>query len=171
MVSVNGMGDLGRWLRGMRRYWEWLDFLKAVEDDRVQRVLTGSSRKVDSHDIILLDPSSEKYWAERRGPEYRTGKRELTIESAGAMLDYRPETVVHRIAPRAAMWVCARNDGLLPNDESGGMFAKAGEPKKLEIIEEFDHHALYHGAGLERMMGCSTQWFDIHLKSNLGKQS
>ena len=44
MVSVSGMGDMGRWLKGMRRYWEWKEFLKAVEEDRVKRVQTGESQ-------------------------------------------------------------------------------------------------------------------------------
>ena len=28
MVSVSGIGDMGRWFKAMRRYWEWKEFLK-----------------------------------------------------------------------------------------------------------------------------------------------
>ena len=32
-------------------------------------------------------------------------KNELALESADAMIQFRPETVVDRISPRAAMWI------------------------------------------------------------------
>ena len=47
-----------RWLRGLRRTWEWKAFLKELEDDRRQRAVNGASRIVDRLHIMLPDPDS-----------------------------------------------------------------------------------------------------------------
>jgi len=87
----------------------------------------------------------------------------LTLESADAIINYRPETVVNNISPRAAMWICAKNDTLVPVDQSRRMFEKAGEPKKLVILENEEHHSLYFGKGFKKVMTNATEWFDTHL--------
>ncbi len=156
MVSLSGMGDLGRWLRSMRRFWEWRDLLKTLEEDRVTRVLIGKSREVDSYEIIRLPPATSGW------PERPRGK--LRLESAEAMIDYRPESVVDKIAPRAAMWICAGRDTLLPNEESRSMYEKAREPKRLVVLQDLEHYEVHHGPGLERVMRLSTEWFDTFLK-------
>ena len=56
MVSVSGMGDMGRWLKTIRRYWEWREFLNTLEDDRKQRVRTGTSALMVTSKIVLLSP-------------------------------------------------------------------------------------------------------------------
>jgi len=59
IVSVNGMGDIGRWMQSMRRHWEWSSFLKMLEEDRVTRMLTGKSHLVRTSEIILHDPATQ----------------------------------------------------------------------------------------------------------------
>ena len=169
IVSVSGMGDLGRWQRSMRRYWEWKEVLKKVEEDRVKRVLTGKSELLEVRQVIIQDPRTAQYSDELKTlfPDYRITERLISVESVQAMIQYRPETMVHRISPRAAMWICMAGDPLVPTEESESMFARAGEPKKLVVLEARRHHDLYHGAGFERMMGHSTAWFDEHLKNRL----
>lgn len=167
MVSVNGMGDLGRWMREIRRYWEWLEFTKMLEEDRINRVLNGSSRLVEQREIILNDPETERHRAsmEKKQPEIaKTIKSLLTLESAEAIANFRPETVVENISPRAAMWICAKNDTLLPIDHSRRMYEKAGEPKKLVILEGEEHHSLYSGEGFKKVMIQTNEWFGTHLK-------
>jgi hypothetical protein len=44
------------------------------------------------------------------------------------------------------------------------MYQKAGEPKKLVVLEHDEHHELYSGKAFERMMTACTAWFDDHLK-------
>ncbi len=174
MVSVNGMGDLGRWMREIRRYWEWLEFIKMLDEDRVNRVLNGTSRLLEQREVIVNDPASIRYResAYEENPEARKVKSFLSLESAEAIASYRPESVVKDIAPRAAMWICAENDTLLPVDHSKRMYENAGEPKKLVIVEgadQFDaigdaHHSLYYGEGFDIMMSHANEWFVTHLK-------
>ena len=166
IVSVSGMGDLGRWARSNRRYWEWLDFIKVLDKDRIDRVLTGKTRIVEMAEIIPPDPAAKREAAKMAEiyTDLKATRMLLSLESADAIADYRPESVVDRISPRAAMWICAGNDSLVPIDESRGMYQKAKEPKKLVILGGVEHHALYHSPALEQVMVHATEWFGTHLK-------
>lgn len=173
MVSVNSAGDLGRWLRGGKRYWEWVALLKMLEEDQKQRVLTGMSRMVETHEIFSGDPAAKEFFQKVREkhPELKARKRELTLESAEAMISFKPESVVDTISPRAAMWICTSEDTIVPIEESRGMYEKAREPKRLVIIEGFKHHDLYLDSGFEYMMEVTIEWFNIHLKGTTPQQS
>jgi len=166
MVGVSGAGDCGRWMQAIRRYWEWRELLKMVDEDRVNRVVTGKSRYIEMKEVIIHDPESEQSQAEmeKMHPELKTRKRLLSLDSAEAFLNFRPETVVDKISPRAAMWICAGNDTLVPVEESQSMYEKAGEPKRLIILEGEGHHGLYKGAAFERVMTHATEWFDTYLR-------
>jgi len=169
MVSVSGMADLGSWMRSLRRYWEWVEFLKMIEADRVARVLTGSSRLIETKQVIVRDPATDAF--ARGAPETPvsgrtggTGRGVLTAESAGAMVQFRPEAVVDRISPRAAMWIVAGEDTLVPVELSQRMYDRALEPKRLVVVEREEHHGLYSGRGFQQTMGHSIEWFDARLK-------
>ena len=165
MVSVSGMGNLGRWFKSLRRYWEWIEFLEMLEKDRANRVLTGKSKLVPTSDIIKRDPVTERFAEEalKRYPEMKGRQTMITLESAEAMMEFCPEDVVSRITPRSAMWICAGKDTLLPNFESQSMYSRAGEPRKLVVIEGEEHHAIYTGSGFEKMITATISWFKQHL--------
>jgi len=175
VVSVNGMADIGRWMREMRRYWEYQDFIKVIEADRKERVLTGKSRVVPISDIILHDPMTDEYVAKMMAIAAKNlpkdalapkpSKRLLTLESAEALAAYAPEKLVDRISPRAAMWICGAEDTLLPPAQSRSFYEHAKEPKKLVILEGYEHHALYHDSGFALVMQNSIEWFDKYLKA------
>ena len=92
-------------------------------------------------------------------------KNELTLESAESMTQFRPETVVDRISPRAAMWIYTPEDTVVPIEESQSMYQKALEPKKLVAIEGFKHYELYHGAGFDLVMKNTLEWFNTYLNN------
>ena len=162
MVSVSGMGDMGRWLRDIRRYWESKEFLQRLEKDRTNRVLSGVSQKVVTSEIVL--PVSSSGMDTLPVPKNPTAqKNELTLESAESMTQFRPETVVDKISPRAAMWIYTPEDTVVPIEESQSMYQKALEPKKLVAIEGFKHYELYHGAGFDLVMKNTLEWFNTYL--------
>jgi pimeloyl-ACP methyl ester carboxylesterase len=161
MVSINGMGDLGRWMREIRPYWQWLEFKEMLEKDRISRVLGGSSRLLRQRDVILNDPSSKRFRAdmEEKYPEIREIKTLLTLESAEAMSKFQPETLVKNISPRAALWIAPEFDTLLPVEHSRRMYANAGEPKKLIIMKGEEHHSIYRDEGLDKLIVHVNDWF------------
>lgn len=162
MVSISGMGDMGRWLKNIRRYWEWKEFLQRLEEDRANRVLTGVSQKVVTSEIVL--PVSSSGMDTLPVPiNPAAQKNELTLESAEAMIQFRPEAVVGGISPRAAMWIYTPEDTVVPIEESQSMYHKAHEPKKLIAIEGFKHYELYHGVGFDLVMKNTLEWFNAYL--------
>ena len=60
-VCAVGIADCGRWLRSLRRHWEWLEFLHRLDDDRTRRTLSGRSEVVEPEEIMVRDPESEKH--------------------------------------------------------------------------------------------------------------
>jgi dienelactone hydrolase len=164
MVSVSGIGDMGRWFKAMRRYWEWKDFLKCLEQDQKYFKDTGESKRVLASKIVLPVPASGMDTLPLpKNPAAQ--KNELTLASARAMMKFKPERVVQRIAPRAAMWIYTTEDTVIPIEESQSLYQKAEEPnKKLVAIKGYKHYELYHGPGFESVMTHSTEWFDTYLK-------
>jgi hypothetical protein len=162
MVSVSGIGDMGRWFKAMRRYWEWKEFLKCLEEDKEQYLLTGESRRVLTSEIVLpVSSSGMDTLPFPKNPAAQ--KNQLTLASARAMLKFKPEMVVQHIAPRAAMWIYTTEDTVIPIEESQSMYQKADEPKKLIALEGYKHYELYQGKGFDSVMTHSTEWFDVHL--------
>lgn len=166
-VCVVGIGDGERWLRSLRGQWEWLKFLDRLAEDRVQRVLTGKSDRVDVTELMPGDPHSRKVIQEKvkAAQTYTEG---YPLENADATLRYKPESVVHRIAPRPILFIHSERDGLVPADESRAMYAKAGEPKKLAILPGADHYDVYQFVNpevFESVMRETIAWFDTYLKA------
>jgi pimeloyl-ACP methyl ester carboxylesterase len=164
VVSLIGIGNGRCWLRGLRRAWEWADFLKRLEEDRIARVMTGKSLYVDRDEVMVPDPETMRFHAEnlKAGQDAKT---KLPLESAEAILEFRPESIVDRISPRAILFIFAGNDTLTPPDEVRGlaMYEKAGEPKKLLILEGVNHHAVYRSPVFEEVMNISTEWLNTYL--------
>jgi len=60
------------------------------------------------------------------------------------------------------MWIGAKNDALVPNEEPLSMYQKAGQPKKLVLLDGETHYSLY-SSGLERVITLTTEWFNSHM--------
>lgn len=163
MVSVSGMGDMGRWLKALRRYGEWKELLNTLDDDRKQRVRTGISARMVTSEIVLLSPTSGiETLPKPKNPAAQ--QNELSLESVEAMIHFKPEAVVDSIAPRAALWIYPEEDTVVPVEESQNMYCRAREPKKLVALNGFKHYELYHGKAFKQVMNHSIEWFDHYLK-------
>lgn len=163
VVSSVGFGDGYRWIRSLRRNWEWIEFTKRLEADRIQRVLTGESEQIEPEDIMVRDPESID---NERGLRARVPDRafKLRLRDGDFILNFSPESYAARIAPRPVMLIGVRDDGLISNDETYSLYEKLGEPKKLVWMGPIGHHAVYHGEHLEAVLGNAREWFDEHLK-------
>jgi pimeloyl-ACP methyl ester carboxylesterase len=137
-VAIEAMGDGERWLRGQRRYWEWREFEARLREDRTARVHSGRSARVDPLDIVLPDPDSRAF-LEAAYREYPQMKCDLPLETAEALVEFRPEALVDRIAPRPVCFIHGAEDRLVPADEARRLFARAGEPRRLAILPGMGH--------------------------------
>jgi len=161
-VSTVGIGNGRRWMRSLRRYWEWRAFLRRLEEDRVQRVLTGKATYVSPYEIMVRDPNTEAEHTERQ-KQFPGSATDIVLESGEAIVQYAPEDVVDRIAPRAILWLHAEQDELVPPEESEAMYARAREPKKLVILRGLTHYDVYRENGFVSTMRETLEWYRTFL--------
>jgi uncharacterized protein len=162
VVSSVGLGDGGRWLRGMRPYWEWVAFRRRLAADRARRVETGVSERVDRREVAPPDPAADQAHVAARStvPARRT---EITLESAEAIVEFRPEAVVGQLRPRPFLVVAAGEDMRVPLEESEQLFERAGEPKAMVVLAGAAHHAVYEPPIRDRLLAAVLPWLGRHL--------
>jgi dipeptidyl aminopeptidase/acylaminoacyl peptidase len=162
VVSVVGIGNGQRWMRSVRRPDEFADLLDRSAADRVRRVMTGGSEFVERAEILLPDrQSAELAAAQRRGNPGAVS--EIPLEFIDDTLGFNPEWVVDRIAPRPVLFITTDNDRLVPPEESEALYARAGEPKKLVVLQGWGHYEVYAGEALRQVMQPTLAWFRDHL--------
>ena len=161
-VGVIGMGHGGRWMRSVRRPDEWFDLLERSQQDRETRVVTGQSAFVPREEILLPDRQSAALAAAARaGNPAAVGK--IPLEFIDETLQFHPEWVVDRIAPRPLLLIAAGNDRLVPPEDCRSLFDKAGEPKKIVIIPGYGHYEMYINPAFDLVMAETVAWFSQHM--------
>ena len=161
-VCPVGIADGEDWLRRMRREYEWIEFLAAVEEDRRQRVLTGKSRLVNPRDEIMVQTPERRETGAKKDVDSKLTDQ-APLACADAVMACKPIEVVHRIAPRAVMFICVERDAVTPEDHSIRMYERAGAPKKLVIQRNTMHYKAYteYGPVVTPMI---VEWYDRHLR-------
>ena len=165
-ISVAGWGDGERWMRSIGRYYEWLDLLKQIENDRKTRIETGVSEMVGGGGILVGDPTTA---ADRQNvidqiPEMEGYKSTFySLATAEKLLDFKPISVVAGISPRAIMYIAAELDSVTPAEGVVDMFEETLEPKKLWVIPEAAHYDVYRDDLKEHIWNMSVDWFKEHL--------
>jgi fermentation-respiration switch protein FrsA (DUF1100 family) len=161
-VSVVGIGHGARWMRSVRRPDEWHDLLERSRQDRVRRAIEGKSELVPREEILLPDrQSAELAAAARRNNPAAVGL--IPLEYVDDTLQFHPEWVVDRIAPRPILFITTDDDRLVPPEESRALYARAGEPKKLVVLEGFGHYEVYREPAFEQVMRETIAWYGDHL--------
>ena len=164
IVSVVGVGDGERWLRCLRREWEWQAFTKELETDRNERVLNGRSRRVHPYHIMETTPEGWEYWNESVATNPERSNVEIPLECADAIIEYKPEAIAHEMTS-PALYVSAELDTLTPLYEQLGLYERSPEPKRYEMIPGANHHDIYKEPHLTRLLDMSVDWFNVHLRA------
>ena len=128
VVSVTGVGDGARWMRAVRTPWDYRDLVAEGQRDWDQQVQSGASILADRSHVLRHDPqSAEIAAAARKG---LTGAAmQVPLEFVHETLEFNPEWVAGRIAPRASLFITSDADELVMPEESERLYAAAGEPK------------------------------------------
>ena len=87
----------------------------------------------------------------------------LPLEFVDETLTFHPEWVVGRIAPRAVLFIAADDDRLVPPEESRALYDRAGEPRRLVVLEGCGHYEVYAEPAFGRVMAETLAWFAEHL--------
>jgi uncharacterized protein len=165
VVSVVGIGNGARWMRSVRRPDEFHDLLARAAQDRARRVLDGKSEFVAREEILLPDRQSvELAAAARRNNPAAVGT--LPLEYVDETLQFSPEWVVDRIAPRPVLFITTDDDRLVPPEESRHLYARAGEPKKLVVLKGYGHYEVYQEPAFGEVMQATVAWYRHHLPTS-----
>ena len=90
---------------------------------------------------------------------------DLPLETAAALIEFRPEAQVERMAPRPVLFIHGAADRQVPAAESRSMFERAGEPRQLEIVPDMGHFdwVMADSPGFRRVMDLSLDFLQEHL--------
>jgi fermentation-respiration switch protein FrsA (DUF1100 family) len=156
-----------RWLRSLRRHWEFEEFLDEIAEDRVQRLATGESKLVEKYHIMVPDPQTTAYYAEVVRQEPSLAHAQITLESVERIMEFRPVDVAHLIAPRPLLVVAAERDILVKPSQATDLFDAAREPKRLVTMPGVNHFR-YRPPVREQVMDLAADWFDRHAAAREG---
>jgi alpha/beta superfamily hydrolase len=145
-------GDGNRWMQSLRRHWEWLEFLERLQADQAVRVTTGVSEYVDPSDILIRDPHALERQRAAEAVSPTRAEWKLSLESAEAILAFKPEDAVHRIAPRPVLVIAVEHDTLMPLPEVMHVYEKINEPKEIIVLRGITHFEIYEPQVLEPLM-------------------
>jgi len=166
-LAVPGViGNGRRWLRSIRRLYEWADFMKQIEEDRDNRVLTGESKHVTTFEIAPPDPEVEAEHHEFT-KKYRYVSAMPSLRSAEAIINFVPEELAHKVSPRPFLIFAANMDLWADSMENARIvYEKAKDPKKLVILEGCTHFGMQqdepHRSIVEKEI---IEWFHKYLPS------
>ncbi len=167
VVSVVGIGNGARWMRSVRRPDEWHDLLERSRGDRVKRALDGESEFVNREEILLPDrQSAELAAAARRNNPAAVSV--IPLEYVDDTVQFNPEWVVDRIAPRPVLFITTDDDRLVPPEESIQLYARAGEPKKLVVLKGYGHYEVYAEPAFSEVMQATLAWYQQRLPARSG---
>jgi hypothetical protein len=162
VVSVVGIGNGRRWMRSVRRPDEFHHLLDRARQDRTRRALEGKSELVSREEILLPDrQSAELAAAARRNNPAAVST--IPLEYVDDTLEFNPEWVVDKIAPRPVLFVTTDDDRLVPPEESVELYARAGEPKKLVVLKGYGHYEVYMEPAFGEVMREAVAWYRQYL--------
>jgi alpha/beta superfamily hydrolase len=161
-VCYLGISNGRDWLHCMRREYEWVDYLKRLEEDRKRRVLTGEGEIVSAREEIMVATPERKATTIKKEVEAKIPDA-MPLQCAEAILEYSPEDVVHKISPRGALFIAVENDAVTPEEQSLRLYEKAGEPKKLILYKQTTHYGIYNDY-FDDVAANVIDWYKRHLK-------
>jgi alpha-beta hydrolase superfamily lysophospholipase len=134
VVAVNPVADGERSTRRLHSEDSWSRLSERLAADRRRRALEREAELVDPFEILPLDEVTREYVEDELFKTDGFGTR-IALESADLLFRFRPVEAVHRLAPRPLLLVHGSANRLYLPSESEELYRRAGEPKRLELVE------------------------------------
>lgn len=133
------------WIRSVNTDESWAGVEAALEADRGRRTLTGISEVVPVTAFRPAgpgpDPDRDAFFARHAA---HVAPRELSWACVDAVLDFAPDELAWRIAPRPLLLIASRSDEVVPFAQAESAFRQAREPKAIvELGAGTSHFAVY----------------------------
>ena len=167
VASMVLVGDGERRMRRFRTEQQWQTLMQKVQEDRINRVLTGKSK--DFHgflnegtdSVLIMPPDLSSSLKDAEQVEKEKGNK-TTLATVDGWLDYKPEEIIDKVAPTPILFVQAEKDEL-EADDADRLYNKAKEPKKLFTLKDGVHFDVY-GKRTDEAMKPVLEWFKQYLQ-------
>lgn len=131
VIAQGGWGNATNFFRFLHPSEEaWAKFTDMLARGRNDR--PGERSKAHRYDIIPIPEDLRFNFDELTTFEF-------TVETAQATLDYNPEDVVAKVAPRPLLVITSALDRVVPPSGSVELFQHAGQPTDLHLFSGVDH--------------------------------
>jgi hypothetical protein len=143
-------------------------YLAGFADDFASRNAGAASNRIPiiapaGEPCVFPAPQALDWFANSTGGPDSTWVNHTNIESIARMAEYLPAAFVGLTDPKPLLMLAAEQDGIIPIEQVQEVFARAGEPKDLEIYP-CGHFGLYPGQPFHAQAADrAAEWFGKHL--------
>lgn len=133
VILENGLGNGERIIRSMHTPESWMKFLRLMEDGISHREKTGQPMMVHRFDIFEMPKELQKNLISNKSLMH------FTAETAVGFFMFRPEELIHKIAPRPLLILHSARDRVCRFEEAFSMARLANPPFELHLLDGTDH--------------------------------
>ena len=151
---ISGSRTLPRWVPAAKLASLLADFKR----DRDARARGEPPRYVP----VIRDGTEGAQWVQAVDKE-GAYLNEVTLRSLELLLEYEPETFIHRIGPTPLLMIVAARDTTTPTEEQLIAFKRASEPKRLVVLD-CGHYDVYQSR-MGEASAAAREWFVEHLSA------
>jgi uncharacterized protein len=161
-VSQLPVADGADWLHRMRSEHEWLAFLRMLDEDRRDRVVSGKGRLVHPREEIMVPTPERRATAAKADVDDRIPSA-VSLAAADEILEYRPIDAARGL--RTPLLVIAvEGDATTPTDHAQLLYDAAAGPRALIMQRHTSHYAAYDKYW-EIVTPRIVDWFETYLVS------
>jgi hypothetical protein len=166
ICAMTVVSDGATWFRQMRREYEWMAFLKRVDENHMRRVLDGTDELIDPReDLMVATPERRTTGVAMRGADDARVGAAFHLASAESLMRFRPIEVVDRIGSCALLMTSVADDVVTPEDHALALYERARAPKKLIRQTNVTHYASYV-ANKSVLLEHLLDWYGRYLHSS-----
>lgn len=142
VAALNGFYNGTRWLKSVHSYTDWVNILKDVEKDKINKVTKGESLLADPFIHYPLDPATSEYVDKELKHYYGFGMQ-TRLEFTNSVIEMNVEKYVKEISP-SPLFIGHGKDNLLhPYEEAVALYKAALIPKILYTIDGKHNDFMY----------------------------
>src|SRR5688500_7669210 len=167
VASMVLVGEGERRMRRLRTEQQWQSLMQKVEEDRINRAVTGKSKEFrgflneGTDSVLIMPPDLTSSLKEAEQVEDEKGNS-TTLATVDGWLSYKPEEVIDKVSPTPILFVQAEKDEL-EADDAKILYRKAKVPKKLFTLKGGVNFDVY-GKRTNEAMKPVLEWFDQYLQ-------
>jgi len=167
VASMVLVGDGVRRMRKFRTEEQWQTLMQKVQEDRINRAVTGKSKKFrgflkqGTDSVLIMPPDLTSSLKDAEQVEDEKGNS-TTLATVDGWLAYKPEEIIDKVSPTPILFVQAEKDEL-EADDADILYRKAKEPKKLFTLKDGVHFDVY-GKRTNEAMKPVLEWFNQYLR-------